>query len=380
MANLITQTIGEMKGAGSSTPAGGNGNGESAPASTESQDDSPYAEVELVGDEGVVHASDSVVDEEDQPDSDGSTQDPKATANAKASDAKAPGEKKADPNKEVITITDDSGRKKLEIDYSDRAATRKAHEMAAGARKFQAERDREKAARTKLEEQNTADRRILDALEKAFAEKGEDGVIDLIAGKPGAAEAYIQRRIDRAKFLEKASPEEKAQLEQRERLDAQEREIAKLRAEGEAREKRVMSEREAAELAATEATVHPVFEKYRFDGKLGSEDDEAMFDEMLWNTALKRLKPYEEKGLPMTKELVDREFKAVSMQLRKRIGSQAEKKAAAIVEQKKQEATENAQASTQSAYKRNNSAVDKNDMLARGDFANFFRSFGNKRK
>lgn len=379
MANFITQAIGEIKGAGSSTPAGGTGGGEST--SSEDSGDSPYVDVEVVTDSSSVHANDSV-DESNEPEveTDGST-DPAATS-AKAGDAAAPGNKKASSatgDKETITITDDTGKRKLEIDYSDRAATKKAHEMAAAARKWQVERDRESTARKALEEKYTSTARVVEALEKAFAEKGELGVIDLIAGKPGASQEFIQRQLDRAKFLEKASPAEKAALEQKERLEHLERELQKQRTENEEREKRVMSEREAADLASTEATVHPVFEKYRFDGKLGSEDDEAMFDEMLWNTALKRLKPYEDKGLPMTKELVDREFRTVATQLRKRISGLAEKKAAKVVEQKKQEATENAQASTVSAYKKGGLSAERNEFLNKGDFAGLFRSFG-KRK
>ena len=374
MANLISSAIADIKGAGSNTQSGGSGDGESTESS-----ESEYAEVEVVEDSGTVSASDSV-DESNEPTEEQteSKEEKKASGKGTAASSEKKPSKSPDPNKEVITITDDQGKRKLEIDYSDRAAIKKAHELAAAARKWQAERDRAQASEKTLSEKNTADRRVLDALEKAYAERGEEGVIDLIAGKPGASAEYIQRRIDRAKFLEKASPAEKAALEAKERLDAQEREIANLRKEGETREQRIAAEREAAELAATESTVHPVFEKYRFDGKLGSADDEEIFDEMLWNTALKRLKPYEDKGLPMTKELVDREFRTVATQLRKRINMQAEKKAAAVVEQKKQEATENAQASTVGAYKKGGMSAERDSMLNKGDLAGFFRSFGNK--
>ena len=84
-----------------------------------------------------------------------------------------------------------------------------------------------------------------------------------------------------------------------------------------------------------ESTVHPSFDRYRFADKLGDANTEAMFDEMLWNSALKRLEPYEEKGIPLTSDLVEKEFKAVSVALRKQINVQAEKKAAKAVAQRK---------------------------------------------
>lgn len=381
MSNLITDAIGSIS-AGKSGTSGGNSTGGSAGASGDggtSTDDSPYVDVEVVTDSSSVHAHDSV-DESNEPETASKGSDTEKTpgdgSTAPAATKSTQTSKTPDPNKEVITITDDQGKRKLEIDYSDRAAIRKAHELAALARKTQAERDRERTERTALTEKYTSVNRVVEALEKAFSEKGELGVIDLIAGKPGASADFVRKQVERAKFLEKASPEDVQRLEEKERLEYVERELVKQRRENEDREKRIVEERETAELRSTEATVHPVFEKYRFDGKLGSEDDEAMFDEMLWNTALKRLKPFEDQGVAMTKELVEREFRTVASSLRKRINVQAEKRAAAVVNQKKQEATENAQASTVGAYKRGGATAEANDMLNKGDFAGFFRSFG----
>lgn len=374
MANLITDAIGSLKSGGA---ASGDGKADGATG------DSAYADVEIIDDNSSYSAHDSVDESNDSVTEEADKETPADTAKSgkdSAAPATKPASKTSDPNKETITVSDDQGRRKVEIDYTDRAAIKKAHEMAAAARKWQVERDRERTEKAQLTESHAKTSRVVEALEKAYAENGEKGVIDLIAGKPGASAEFIQKQIDRAKFLEKASPADVAQLEQKERLEVLERELTKQRQENEDREKRVLTEREATELKATEATVHPVFEKHRFDGKLGDEETEAMFDEMLWNSALKRLKPYEDKGLPMTRELVDREFRTVATNLRKRIGMQAEKKAASVVEQKSQEATENAQASTMSAYKRGGATVEANEMLNKGDFAGFFRSFGNKAK
>jgi len=352
--------------------------GDSAEATSESLG------VEVV-DSSSVSASDSIEDS-DEMTADGS--DESGDTGVDSSDSsvtsggKAPADKKSASGdsgtsaKEVITISDETGRKKIEIDYSDRAAIKRAHELAYGSRKWQAERDRASQERDGLKQRLEKVEPVLEALEKAFSERGELGVIDLIAGKHGASEAFIKRQVERAKFLEKASPEEVEALRERERLEKLERDHQKLREENETFKKSVAEKEESAALRSTEATVHPVFEKYRFADKLGDENDEAMFDEMLWNTALKRLKPYEDQGLELSRELVDREFRQVASALRKRINVQAEKRAAAAVTQKKQEATENAQASTMSAYKKGGARAEAQDLINKGDFRNLFSNWG----
>jgi hypothetical protein len=137
-----------------------------------------------------------------------------------------------------------------------------------------------------------------------------------------------------------------------------------------------MQEKETAELRSLESTVHPVFDRYRFADKLGDSDTEQMFDEMLWNAALKRLEPYEEKGLPITADLVEREFKSVSTALRKRINLQAEKKAAKAVEQKKREATENVQAAVSNGYRSSSAAKEAEDLIKSGNIAGLFKGWG----
>ena len=73
-----------------------------------------------------------------------------------ATTGKATGKAEATPGtsgeKEVITVTDETGRKrKVEIDYSNREQIKKMAAAAAGMRKFQAERDREVTSRKELE-------------------------------------------------------------------------------------------------------------------------------------------------------------------------------------------------------------------------------------
>lgn len=300
-----------------------------------------------------------------------------------SSDAKQPVAKDAKqanqptPEREVITVTDEKGRRrKVEIDYSNRERIRKAFEMEAGARKWQAERDqasqKEKAVTGKLGEIESN----WNLLEKAFSQGGVEGVVDLLEGRKGAYQDTMKKSWERQKFLESASPEEIKALNAQEAFEHQRRENERIRKENEDFKKQITSERETAELRSLESRVHPVFNKYRFADKLGDETDEHMFDEMLWNTALKRLEPYEEKGLDLSPELVEKEFAAVAKSLRSRIGVQAEKRASRTVEQKKQEATENVQAKVMSGYKTGGSAKEARDLIQSGNLTGLLKQWG----
>lgn len=322
-------------------------------------------------DEGLVTTAGESTQDGLLPD-DGNQTDSQDTAAKPAAKAK-PGT----PDKETVVITDETGRRrKVEIDYSDKTAIRKAHELAGGARKWQAERDQEKTSHQATKQRLGELETNWSALEQTFKEKGVEGIIDLLEGRPGAYKQHEKKVIDKARFLDNASPEEIASLEARERADSSAKELAKMRKENEDFRKQMQQERDSAEVKSLEGRVHPVFDKYRFADKLGDANDEQMFDEMLWTTALNRLTPYEEQGLPITPELVDKEFRTVAMSIRKRIGVNAEKKAAKVIDQKKTEATENAQSAVKNGYKSTGKASDARDLINKGDLKSLLGNWG----
>lgn len=288
-----------------------------------------------------------------------------------------PGKQKvsSSSSKETITITDDKGRRKVEVDLNDKEQVKKYVQMAYGARKWQAERDQALASRKQLESELSQVKQNWDTLEKAFQEGGEEAVVDLIAGKRGAYQEKIKQRMLREEFLRNASPEEIEALKAKEAAEKSAKELEKIRKENEDFRKKMAEEKEQAELRSLESTVHPVFNKYRFADKLNNADDEQMFDEMLWNTALKRLEPYEERGLSLTPELVEREFSVVAKSIRNRIGLQAEKKAARVIEQKKKEATENVQATVKSGYKTGSLDKEAGDLLNSGNLTGLLKGW-----
>jgi hypothetical protein len=344
-----------------------------------STDGVTYGGVE--GDESYVTTSESIVDGEE---SESPVSDDTAEA-SQSGPAEATAKTETPSGSESITVTDDKGKRKIQIDWNDKEKLKKYVQMAHGARKWQAERDQALSAKTELEGKVKELSGNWETLEGAYQSGGVAALIDLLEGRQGAFDEWEKSRIERYNFLQKATPAQKELFEVKEKEAQRETELARIRKENEDFRNSVLAEKEAASLKALEGTVHPSFDRYRFADKLGDADTETMFDELLWNNALKRLEPYEEKGVPLTADLVDREFKAVATTLRKRINVQAEKKAAKAVEQKKREATENAQAAISAGYKSSNVGQEAMNLAKEGNLGALFKNwskygkaFGNK--
>jgi hypothetical protein len=327
-------------------------------------------------DDTVVRAEESTQDEIQLDGEGGDTlQDSAETAKAAKASGKAEATPKISGEKEVITVTDETGRKrKVEIDYSNREQIKKMAAAAAGMRKFQAERDREIGSRRELEAKLKERESDWSRLEEAFS-KGHEHLIDTLSGRQGAFQELINKEIERREFLKNASPEELQAMKAQEQADLTRKELDKIRKENEEFKAKVQQEREQAELKSMESKVHPVFEKYRFADRLGSAQDEHLFDEMLWNSSLKRLEQYEEKGLDLSPELIEKEFRAVATALRNRIGVQAQKKASQVVAQKKQEAIENVQSKVKSSSANSSDAEKLRQAIASGDTGSIFKNW-----
>lgn len=302
-------------------------------------------------------------------------QDSKETAGTGKATSKAEATPGTSGEKEVITVTDETGRKrKVEIDYSNREQIKKMAAAAAGMRKFQAERDREIQSRKELETRLKEREGDWGKLEEAY-QKGPEHLIDLLSGRQGAWQELVNRELERREFLKNASPEELQAMKAQEQADLTRKELDKIRKENEEFKAKVQQEREEAELRSMESRVHPVFEKYRFADRLGSAQDEQLFDEMLWNSSLKRLEQYEERGVELSPDLIEKEFKAVATALRNRIGAQAQKKASQVVAQKKQEAIENVQSKVKSSSGNSSDAEKLRQAIQSGDTGSIFKNW-----
>lgn len=327
-------------------------------------------------DSEVTRAEESTVDTDQQTETGDTPGDSPDSGNA-SGDTSEPGSKQATPSKEFVTITDDRGRRKIEVDFSNRDQLTKFVQLAYGARKWQTERDQAIQQHKDVSSKLTEREADWSKLDQAF-QQGPEHLFDTLMGRKGAFDEHVQKRIKRDEFLRNASPAEVRALQAQELAEKQSRENERLRKDNEEFKQTVAKERKEAQINARASQINPAFDKHRFAGTLGDEADEHMFDQMLWNTAIENLKPYEDKGL-LTQELIDKEFNSVASAIRKRISVQADRKASAAVAQKKQEAVENVQSKVKSGYKSGGNADEARQLLNKGDLKSVLKGWGKYR-
>lgn len=251
---------------------------------------------------------------------------------------------------EDVIVSDDSGRKKVKVDWNDREKLKKYVQMAAGMRKFQAERDQLNRELSDIQPKYQDLANSWQAIEDAFSSNGIKGLINLLGGDNEAYDRHIQAEFNRLKARESASPSELERMDLEERLSSERRERERLAKQVEDSLKKAQEKEETASMKALESIVHPAFDKHRFAGKLGDEVVEARLDQAVWDQALKRLEDYPD-DISLTPGIVEKEFRDVANSFRKIINKQAEQKAQKVVTKKKVAAQEAAAAKAMSGYK-----------------------------
>lgn len=251
---------------------------------------------------------------------------------------------------EYITVKGPNGRsQQVKVDYNDRDHIKKVYSMAAGMRKFQAERDN--LARELETLRGSAGKKAeqFDQLNQIYKESGIEGLIDVLAAEEGGFQKLLEKKIEEREWRQNATPEELA-LHQAEMAKlSRDKEYERLRKEFEDMKLAQQKTIEQAETKALESQVHPVFDKYRFAGKLGNAQDEHMLDKMLWNTALQALEDYPDDA-DISPEIIQKEFSSAAQTIRRLVNKQVDKGVTRAVEQKKKTAMETAQAQAIKQY------------------------------
>jgi hypothetical protein len=280
-----------------------------------------------------------------------------------------------DANKDVeeIIISDESGRKKITVDWNDRTKLKKYVEMAAGMRKFQAERDRVKAELSKVQSESREYVDSWTAIETAYSKEGIKGLINLVTGEADGYDKLLQRELGKLKARETATPSELERMDLEEKFQREARERQKLQAQVEAQLKKATEEREQASLKSLESRVLPAFEKHRFAGKLGDAKVEDRLDKAIWRETLEVLENYPD-HVELTPSMIEKEFREASNTYRKLINKQAEEKTKQVIQKKKVAAQETAAVKAMSGM-RSNDARDafKND-IRKGDLTSALTS------
>ena len=282
----------------------------------------------------------------------------------------------SDENVEYVRVTDAEGRRRrVKIDYTDKDSIRKAYRQAAGFRKFQAERDQ---LREELDTyRSTVSEKVesYDSLDAAYRERGVEGVIDLLGGD--SAEDMKRELAQQYLDYQNASAEERALIDERRERERVARTASKRDKELEELREQMEKQREDTELRQIQSRVNPAFDRYRFAGKLGDADAEHTLDEMLWNTALRRLEPLEERyGADIPSHLVEREMRSAAVRIRKLIGKQSEKQVKRTVEKKKQEATEQVQTQVSRGRNISNTESEARDLIKNGNLSAVLTNWG----
>ncbi len=270
---------------------------------------------------------------------------------------------------EFIMAKDETGRKqKIEVNYSDKEAIKKAYAAAAGMRKFQAERDVERKAKAELEKKHTELNDVYSKLNDAFQKGGAKAVVALLGSGEQAWHEAVNTELKHRDYLDSLTPDEKYKLEIQEVKRVGQEQLKAEQTRREAFERQIAEREEQTALRSLESKLNPAFDRYRFAGKLGDEQAESTIDEAIWTKVTNRLSELPD-DVELTQGLIDKEFRAVADTYRKVINKQAETKVQKTIETKKVNATERAQVAATKGLKQSTGSKQFVDSIKSGDLA-----------
>lgn len=296
-----------------------------------------------------------------------------APEEASAEDSTAPEQSTAPKPEEFVTVTDESGKRtKVKVDYSPEKV-KKAYEMAAGMRKFQAERDSLKKEHESLKAQHVENQQLWNKFESAFQKSGYDGIIQLLSQGQETLSSLAQKEAQRQQLKAKDPRAYDDMVAQEQRLASEKARDAELN-EYKSKVDRIEKERDEIELKSFQSTVNPIFLKNNFSGKLGDAEAEHGFNRALWLDSIQELNEYENQGHTVSPEMMEKVFSKNSARIGKYLNRQAEKKATAVIDSKKKTAKESAQAQVLS--KTSGAFDDKtvDQYISKGDIGGLWNS------
>lgn len=285
--------------------------------------------------------------------------------------------KTSSDNVDFISVTDHQGRKvKVKVDYSDKDSIKRAYSMAAGARKWQVERDNLKKELDSF--RGTAGKKVenWDIIDKAYKEGGVEGLVNFLQGDSQAFDRLVDQRLKDREWRANATPEELALQEARTAQQRKDGEMEQLRKELEELKQGQMANKEEAELSSLKSAINPVFDKYRFADKLGDPAKEYKLDKMLYREAMEVLEALPDDA-DITPDVVNRAFKDTANEIRSLINQQASQKADKIVAEKRRNATETAQVKAQKSIASAGKEAPQqgmSELLRQGRLGDIFRS------
>jgi hypothetical protein len=284
---------------------------------------------------------------------------------------KTPAPKGKPGDVEEVVVTDEFGRRRVKVDYTDRDKVKRAYQMAAGFGKMKADRDGAQAWRKQVEPELSDLRTSWKAVEEAFQRDGIRGLADLLGGE-GAGQKFEEDVYQRRRTREEASPAQLKQLEMEEALAKERKERERLSKTVEAQLKEAQDRKDAADTRMLQTRIEPVFERHRFAGKLGDTEAEAELDESMWNKVIARLQAYPD-DVELTPGLISKEFAAVAQTFHRIIRKQADTETQRTIAAKKQAAQESAATAASSGLATNAEAESFRKNIKSGRIVDAFQ-------
>lgn len=247
----------------------------------------------------------------------------------------------------------------------------KVKQYEQGMRKFQAERDALKKEKEALAKEHSELKAHWDSLEAAYAKEGLAGVLNAVAGDPNAYNTHLQREFERRAERERATPSQREKMDLEDRLAKLEKDLNLERKAKTEFEQKISGQRAEAEQKELQSVVNPLFDKYRFTGKLGDEEAEYYYDKALWKETMDNLDGIPEESI--SREVIENEFKKVAGAFRKVINRQVESKTKTVIATKKKDASEAAAAKATSGMTSSAATDEFRSNMRSGNIQDAFR-------
>jgi hypothetical protein len=304
----------------------------------------PSQEAPEEGDAEVVEASEQ---------SEESSQSPSESQDSEVEKVSA--ESKSDI--EEITITDSKGKRTLKVDFSDRDKLKKMVQLAAGARKWQQERDLERAERAKEREEAKKLTEDMGKFEKAYGQGGYEGVknlVELLEGS-GSFDKFLEQATAERDRWDSMTESERREVEFERKQQSEQSRLKELESKYESKLAELTSRQEQAEVKSLESKLHPAFDRYRFAGKLNDPVAEQRLDRALWSQAMESLEAIPE-NVEITQAMIEKEFRKAAADFSSAVNKQVNQKVQKVIRTTKEDATRKAQATVNKSMKSSGAA------------------------
>lgn len=259
---------------------------------------------------------------------------------------------------ETVTVTDDKGRRQIEVDLTNKDQILDYVKKAHGMRKFQAERDNLAKQLESFGDTEVAKEKLdlFEKLDSAYQNDGVEGMVKQLTGNEADFKSFKEQIIEEYKVRQSASPNELARMDAIKEKEQVQRELSRIKQRQQEVDQKMMSDKEQAELNVLQTKVDNAFNKYRFDGKLNDPSQESILDETLFSAVTARFEKLRNDNVDLTDEVIENTIRDVAMPIRKYMNSNAKVQLKKSIQKQKESATANVQASVKSKMSTSNVA------------------------